>query len=97
MNGQLGAHLFSVGAPVATASSANTDATTASVTISNVGALTSDNYLLSYTGGAYTLTDATTGANVALTGAGTSASPLTASRWAFPSCCREPRRRGISS
>jgi flagellar hook-associated protein 1 FlgK len=41
--------------------------------------LTSDNYLLSYKGGAYTLTDATTGANVALTGAGTSASPLTAS------------------
>jgi len=79
LNGQLGSALFSIGAPVATASSANTDATTASVTISNVGALTSDNYLLSYTGGAYTLTDTTTGANIALTGAGTSASPLTAS------------------
>jgi flagellar hook-associated protein 1 FlgK len=77
LNGQLGSALFSIGAPVATASSANTDATTASVTISNVGALTSDNYLLSYTGGAYTLTDTTTGANIALTGAGTSASPLT--------------------
>jgi flagellar hook-associated protein 1 FlgK len=79
LNGQLGSALFSVGAPVATASSANTDATTASVIISNVGALTSDNYLLSYKGGAYTLTDATTGANIALTGAGTGASPLTAS------------------
>jgi flagellar hook-associated protein 1 FlgK len=79
LNGQLGSALFSVGAPVATSSSANTDATTASVTISNIGALTSDNYLLSYKGGAYTLTDATTGANVALTGAGTSTSPLTAS------------------
>jgi flagellar hook-associated protein 1 len=79
LNGQLGSALFSVGAPVATSSSANTDATTASVTISNIGALTSDNYLLSYQGGTYTLTDATTGANVALTGAGTSASPLTAS------------------
>ena len=79
LNGQLGSALFSVGAPVATASSANTDATTASVSISNVGALTSDNYLLSYNGGAYTLTDTTTGANVALTGAGTSTSPLTAS------------------
>ena len=78
LNGQLGSALFSVGAPVATASTANTDGTTASVTISNVGALTSDNYLLSYTGGAYTLTDQTTGANVALTGAGTAASPLTA-------------------
>jgi flagellar hook-associated protein 1 FlgK len=79
LNGQLGSALFSVGAPVATASSANTDATTATVTLSNLGALTSDNYLLSYQGGAYTLTDATTGANVALTGAGTGASPLTAS------------------
>ncbi len=79
LNGQLGSALFSVGAPVATASSANTDATTASVTLSNIGALTSDNYLLSYKAGAYTLTDATTGANVALTGAGTTASPLTAS------------------
>jgi flagellar hook-associated protein 1 len=79
LNGQLGSALFSVGAPVATASSANTDGTTASATISSIGALTSDNYLLSYQGGAYTLTDATTGANVALTGAGTSTSPLTAS------------------
>ena len=79
LNGQLGSALFSVGAPVATGSSANTDATTASVTLSNIGALTSDNYLLSYKGGAYTLTDATTGANIALTGAGTGASPLTAS------------------
>jgi flagellar hook-associated protein 1 len=79
LNGQLGSALFSVGAPVATASSANTDATTATVTLSNVGALTSDNYLLSYNGGAYTLTDATTGANIALTGAGTVASPLSAS------------------
>jgi flagellar hook-associated protein 1 len=78
LNGQLGSALFSIGAPVATASTANTDNTTASVTISDIGALTSDNYLLSYTGGAYSLTDQTTGANVALTGAGTPASPLTA-------------------
>jgi flagellar hook-associated protein 1 len=78
LNGQLGSALFTVAAPVATASSANTDATTASVSISNLGALTSHNYLLSYTAGTYTLTDATTGAKVALTGAGTSASPLTA-------------------
>jgi flagellar hook-associated protein 1 FlgK len=77
--GQLGSNLFSVGAPVASASSANTDGTTASVSISNVGALTSDNYLLSYKAGAYSLKDATTGASVALTGAGTGASPLVAS------------------
>ena len=51
LSGQLGANLFSVGAPQATASSANTDNTTASVTIANVGALTADNYLLSYNAG----------------------------------------------
>jgi flagellar hook-associated protein 1 len=79
LSGQLGSPLFSVGAPVATPSSQNADTTTASVSITNVGALTSDNYVLSYKGGAYTLTDATTGANVALTGAGTTASPLVAS------------------
>lgn len=79
LNGQLGGALFSVGGPLASSSSTNADGTTASVTLTNIGALTSDNYLLSYTGGAYTLTDATTGANVALTGAGTGASPLTAS------------------
>jgi flagellar hook-associated protein 1 FlgK len=79
LNGRLGSAIFSLGAPVATASSGNTDATTASVSITNVGALTSDNYLLSYKGGAYTLTDTSTGANVALTGAGTGASPLVAS------------------
>ena len=57
LNGQLGGALFSVGAPVATASNVNTDGTTASVTLTGLGALSSDNYLLSYTGGAYSLTD----------------------------------------
>jgi flagellar hook-associated protein 1 len=78
LNGQLGSSLFSVGGPTATPSSANTDGTTASVGIANIGALTSDNYVLSYNAGAYTLTNATTGANVPVTGAGTAASPLTA-------------------
>ena len=78
LSGQLGANLFSVGAPLATASSNNTDGTTASVSIANIGALTADNYVLAYNAGAYTLTDAATGANVALTGAGTAASPLSA-------------------
>jgi flagellar hook-associated protein 1 FlgK len=78
LNGQLGSPLFSVGAPLATASSSNTDNTTAAVSITGIGALTSDNYLLSYAGGAYTLTNQTTGANVPVTGAGTAASPLTA-------------------
>lgn len=76
--GQLGSALFSVGAPVATASSANTGTASASVSLSNLGALTADNYLLTYSGGAYSLTDETTGASVALSGTGTAANPLTA-------------------
>lgn len=77
LNGQLGANLFSVGGPQATPSTSNTDATSASVTIADTGALTADNYVLAYRGGAYTLTDTSTGAKVALAGAGTAASPLT--------------------
>jgi flagellar hook-associated protein 1 len=78
LSGQLGANLFSVGTPVATASSNNSDATTASVTITNTGALTPDNYVLAYNAGAYTLTDTTTGTSVVPGGTGSSASPLTA-------------------
>ena len=78
LDGQLGANLFSVGGPTATASSANTDNTTATVSVPNIGQLTTDNYILTYSGGAYSLTNAATGASVALTGAGTSASPLQA-------------------
>jgi flagellar hook-associated protein 1 FlgK len=78
LNGQFGANLFSVGAPLATASSKNTDATTATVSIVNTGALTADNFILTANGGALTLTNASTGATVPSTGAGTAASPLTA-------------------
>jgi flagellar hook-associated protein 1 len=78
LNGQLGAKLFSVSGPTATGSSANTDNTTASVGIANIGQLTSDNYILTYSGGAYSLTNAASGASVALTGAGTAANPLKA-------------------
>jgi flagellar hook-associated protein 1 len=78
LSGQLGANLFSVGAPQAAASSNNSDATTASVSITDAAALTPDNYVLAYNAGAYTLTDTTTGASVVPGGAGTSTSPLTA-------------------
>lgn len=78
LTGQLGANLFSAGAPLATSSSKNTDATTASVSVSNIGALTANNYILSYKGGAYSLTNAADGSAVAFTGSGTVASPLVA-------------------
>jgi flagellar hook-associated protein 1 len=80
LSGKLGANIFAVGAPLATASSKNPDAVTATASINanGLGALTSDNYLLSFQGGAPTLTDTTTGASVTPTGAGTLASPYVA-------------------
>jgi flagellar hook-associated protein 1 FlgK len=78
LNGQFGANIFSVAAPTATASAHNTGTATASVSIANVGALTANDYLLSYQGGAYSLSNANTGSSVAVTGTGTAASPLTA-------------------
>jgi flagellar hook-associated protein 1 FlgK len=78
LSGQFGAPIFSVSAPTATASKLNTDATSATVSISNLGGLTSDNYVLSYAGAAYTLTDQTTGTDVTLSGNGTAGNPLTA-------------------
>ena len=78
LSGQKGLNLFAVGAPQAAASSRNTDATTATVSVSSVGALTANNYILSYKGGAYSLTNAADGSVVPVSGAGTVASPLTA-------------------
>jgi flagellar hook-associated protein 1 FlgK len=78
LNGQLGANIFSVGAPQAIASSRNTGGVAASVSVTNVGALTSNDYVLAYKGGTYSLTNASTGSAVAFTGSGTAASPLTA-------------------
>ena len=79
LSGNLGANIFSVGTPLATASSRNTDAVTASVSVNanGLGALTSDNYILSFQGGAPTLTDTTTGVSATPAGAGTVASPYT--------------------
>jgi flagellar hook-associated protein 1 FlgK len=77
LNGNFGAAIFSAGGPTATASSQNSDATTASVSLNAGGlsALTPDNYVLSYTGGAYTLSDQTTGSITSVTPGGTAAAP----------------------
>jgi flagellar hook-associated protein 1 FlgK len=80
LTGKVGANMFSVGAPQATASSNNSDATTvsAAVTVTGIGALTSNDYILSYTNATPTLTNAATGTVVTSAGLGTAASPLTA-------------------
>jgi flagellar hook-associated protein 1 FlgK len=80
LNGNLGTNIFSVGTPSATASSKNTDAVTAAVSVNanGLGALTSDSYILSFQGGTPTLTDTTTGTSLTPTGAGTAANPYVA-------------------
>jgi flagellar hook-associated protein 1 FlgK len=80
LSGHLGANLFSVGAPLATGSSKNTDAVTASVTVNanGLGALTANDYVLSFVGGTPKLTNTSDGTSVTPVGAGTVASPFTA-------------------
>jgi flagellar hook-associated protein 1 FlgK len=80
LSGNLGANIFSVSAPLATGSSRNTDAVSASVTVNanGLGALTANDYLLSFVGGTPKLTNTSDGTSVKPLGAGTVASPYTA-------------------
>jgi flagellar hook-associated protein 1 FlgK len=78
LSGNFGANIFSAPSTLATASSKNTDATTASVTVTGLGALTSNDYVLSFQAGAFKLTHASDGSSVAVTGNGTAGNPLTA-------------------
>jgi flagellar hook-associated protein 1 len=72
LSGNLGASIFSVGAPQATPSAHNTGAAAVAVNVpaSGVGALTSDNYVLSFTGGTPQLQDQTTGQLITPTATG---------------------------
>jgi flagellar hook-associated protein 1 FlgK len=78
LSGKLGANLFAVAGPAVTASSNNTSAVTAAATVTGIGALTTNDYVLSYTNGAYSLKNAATDAAVPFTGTGTAANPITA-------------------
>jgi flagellar hook-associated protein 1 len=80
LSGNFGANIFSVGTALATGSAKNTDAVTASVSVApnGLGALTADDYVLSFVGGTPKLTDTSNGSSVTPAGAGTVASPYTA-------------------
>ncbi|HVN46022.1 MAG TPA: flagellar hook-associated protein FlgK [Steroidobacteraceae bacterium] len=77
-SGAAGQPMFAVGPASAAPASTNTGSAALSVTRTALGALTSDDYTLRYLGGAWQLEDATTGAAVSLSGAGTAASPFQA-------------------
>ena len=76
--GAPGQPFFNVGGVVAQPASTNAGGAALTVTRTSLSALTADDYALRYSGGAWQLKDTTTGQAVALTGAGTSASPFQA-------------------
>jgi flagellar hook-associated protein 1 len=78
LTGAQGQAMFSVGGVQVLAGSANTGGASLSVTRGSLSALTTDDYKLQYSGGAWQLTDVTTGNPVAMTGSGTGASPFQA-------------------
>jgi len=78
LTGAQGQPMFAVGAVQVTPDSANGGSATLAVTRSNLSALTTDDYILKYSGGTWQLNDQSTGQAVALSGNGTAASPFQA-------------------
>jgi len=78
LTGAQGQPMFAVGGVQTDPSSNNAGGATLTVTRTNLSALTADDYQLSYQGGSWQLKDATSGQSVALSGAGTVASPFQA-------------------
>ncbi len=80
--GAQGQAMFAVGGPQVLADSNNTGSASLDVTLTSLSDLTTDDYVLEYTGtganGGWELKDQTTGQAVAMTGTGTSADPLQA-------------------
>ena len=75
--GQLGGALFSVPPPAVTASSANTGSGSVSASIADASQLSGSDYVLKYNGSGWSMTDAASGASIALSGDGSAANPLT--------------------
>ncbi|MDB5967587.1 MAG: flgK [Hydrocarboniphaga sp.] len=76
--GEMGGALFTVPTGTTTPARTNTGTATLSASIGDIGALTSQDYTLSYDGASWKMSDAGTGAPVALSGSGTAADPLVA-------------------
>ncbi len=78
LRGALGGDFFSLAAPTVLPSSNNTGTGTVTASLSDVGALTGANYVLSYDGANYSLRDADSGQTVVMTGTGTALDPFVA-------------------
>ena len=77
-SGNPGQAVFSVGARAGAAQQRQCRYGAITASVSNANAVTTDNYILKYDGANWSLSNASTGASVALSGAGTVASPFTA-------------------
>jgi flagellar hook-associated protein 1 FlgK len=78
LTGAQGQAMFAVGGVQTLTASNNVGTAALAVTRTNLSALTADDYTLQFAGGAWHLSDTTTGQAVAMTGSGTSASPFEA-------------------
>lgn len=78
LTGAQGQPMFSVGGVQVLPDSGNTGSASLTVTRGALSALTTDDYRMQYTSGAWQLEDMTTGQSVAMTGNGTVASPFQA-------------------
>ncbi|MDH3587969.1 MAG: flagellar hook-associated protein FlgK [Gammaproteobacteria bacterium] len=76
--GARGGDMFAVGAPVSLASAFNSGAAPVTIAIDDIGALTTDDYILRYDGAIWSLENSETGAAVTMTGTGTPADPFRA-------------------
>jgi flagellar hook-associated protein 1 FlgK len=78
LDGQLGGNFFSVAGPQTFAAGTNLGSGALTATISDVAALDTANYQLTYDGATYTLQRTDTGAIVPMTGTGTAGNPFVA-------------------
>ncbi|MET0291733.1 MAG: flagellar hook-associated protein FlgK [Steroidobacteraceae bacterium] len=74
--GAMGGDFFNIGGVGVQPRTTNTGVGTVDVERTGAGALTTSNYMLQYSGGAWTMRNQDTGTAVALTGAGTTVSPF---------------------
>lgn len=78
LRGALGGDFFSISAPTVLPSGTSTGSGTTVATVTDIGALTGEDYILSFDGTNYNLSRALTGEAVAITGSGTAGSPFLA-------------------
>lgn len=83
LSGNMGGNFFSVGNVGVQANTRNAGTGTVAVTRADVGAMTTSDYLMTYSGGAWSLTRADTGAAVTMTGTGTAGDPFVADGLSF--------------